>query len=55
MKKIKFYDPKVNSKSELRVYLREYKKFLLNGQFIMGNEVEKFEQKISRYIKKNLL
>ena len=52
MKKIKFYDPKVNSKSELRVYLREYKKFLLNGQFIMGNEVEKFEQKISRYIKK---
>ncbi|OUU21230.1 MAG: hypothetical protein CBB97_16595 [Candidatus Endolissoclinum sp. TMED37] len=52
MKKIKFYDPKVNSKSELRVYLREYKKFLLNGQFIMGNEVEKFEKKISIYIKK---
>jgi len=52
MKTVKFYNLRVKKKSELKTYLAEYKKFLTNGQFILGREVEIFEKNISKKIKK---
>ena len=52
MKTIKFYDLKIKEGSELKAYLSEYKNFLTKGQFILGKDVLKFENQISKKIKK---
>ena len=58
-KKIKLNENKilnlsVQSKKELEVHTKIYKKFLKQGNFVLGPSVDKFESKISRIVKKNI-
>ena len=50
--KIRFLNLSVQSKKELEVHTKIYKKFLKQGNFVLGPSVDKFESKISRIVKK---
>lgn len=50
MKKIRFLNLSVKNPKLIKEKLKVFKKFLLKGQFIMGNEVEKLEKKIAKFI-----
>ena len=52
--KIRFLNLSVQSKKELEVHTKIYKKFLKQGNFVLGPSVDKFESKISRIVKKNI-
>lgn len=50
---IKFQDLSIKKKEELNKYTNLFKKFLRSGQFILGKDVEKLENKIAKLINKN--
>ena len=50
--KIRFLNLSVQSKRELEIHTKVYKKFLKQGKFVLGPSVDKFERKISQIVKK---
>ena len=50
--RVKFLKLAINKSPELKKNLKLFKKFLLNGTFVLGKDVEKFERKISVYVDK---
>tara|TARA_B110001450_G_C17645150_1_gene490899 strand:+ start:999 stop:2087 length:1089 start_codon:yes stop_codon:yes gene_type:complete len=50
--KVRFLDLSVKSNKELEIHTKLYKKFLKQGKFVLGPNVDKFESTISRIIKK---
>ena len=50
--KIKFLDLSIKNKNDLKKHLKLYRTFLTRGVFVLGDTVTKFENFISRLIKK---
>ena len=48
--KVRFLNLAVNNKIDKNKYIKLFQKFLSNGTFVLGKEVENLEKKISRYI-----
>ena len=49
---IRFLDLSIKNQKLIKNYQNLFKKFLLKGRFVMGKEVEKFENKVSNRIGK---
>ena len=53
MKKISYVNLPAQSYDERKEVFKIFKKIFLSGNFILGDQVEKFEQKICNYLKVN--
>lgn len=51
-KRVRFLNLSIQDKNQRNKYLKIFEKFLKEGVFMMGSEVEKFENNISQYLNK---